>query len=230
MSSAPSSEPVSPPPPPSPPPAAPPPPPARGPAFDATVQARALLSHLDPSGLRPTFAVAGVIIAIFLGAQLLNAILPVSAVGPGTPLPPGSALPIGPLRVPLEPGWVTQEVPGSSIVVRLVKGSVAIDVFSVIVPASTDAGSVYTSYLNSMALDATGFGATAPSPIQIGNGNPAVRGTYTGVFGQNQVEGEVTALVHGGSGWIFDVWASSGTLRSLVPEAERMIDNTQVQP
>jgi len=30
--------------------------------------------------------------------------------------------------------------------------------------------------------------------------------------------------------WAWDAFASSGTLRSLLPEAQRMIDNIQVVP
>ncbi len=242
-------------------PASPPP----GPPFVATGQAKALFSQLDPSGLRPTAIVAGIILALFFGAQLLNAITPTSAVGPGnpgpggpgpigpgpvptvnpggplptvnpggpgpgsTPLPPGSTLNVGPLRIPLENGWVPQEVPESNIIVRLTKGSVAIDLFSASIQGQADAASVYNAYVQSLQQDSTGLGATQPNVVQIGNGNLGARGSYTGVFGPSQVEGEVTTLVVGGTqGFIFDVWAGAGTLRTVLPEAQRMIDNVQV--
>ena len=233
--------------------APPPPPPPPGPAFGAGAQAKALFSQLDPTGVRPTAIVAGIIFSIFFGAQLLNALTPVSAVGPGnpgpggpgpvgpgplptspagpasTPLPPGSTLTVGPLRIPLENGWVPQEVPGSNIIVRLTKGSVAIDLFSASIQGQADAAAVYNSFIQSLQQDATGLGATQPNVVQIGNGQLGARGSYTGVFGQNQVEGEVTTLVVGGTqGFIFDVWAGAGTLRTLLPEAQRMIDNVQV--
>lgn len=251
-----------------PPPTAPgmPPPPPAGPSFDAMGQARAVVSQFDQSGLRPTAIVAGVILAIFFGAQLLNALIPVSAVGPGvpgpggpgpggpgptpgpvgpgptaapggpgpvtTPLPPGATLTVGPLRIPIENGWVPQEVPGSNIIVRLVKGGAAVDLFSASIQGGqADAAAVYNAYVNSLQGQATsGFGATQPNVIVIGNGIQAARGTYTGVFGQSQVEGEVTTIAPGGTqGFIFDVWAGTGTLRTLLPEAQRMIDNMQVQ-
>ena len=239
--------------PPPPPAAPPPPPPPPGPAFDAGAQAKALFSQLDPTGLRPTAIVAGIIFALFFGAQLLNALTPVSAVGPGnpgpggpgpigpgpqptnpagpasTPLPPGSTLTVGPLRIPLENGWVPQEVPSSNIIVRLTKGSVAVDLFSASIQGQADAAAVYNSFIQSLEQDSTGLGATQPNVVQIGNGQLAARGSYTGVFGQNQVEGEVTTLVvDGAQGFIFDVWAGAGTLRTLLPEAQRMIDNVQV--
>ena len=59
---------------------------------------------------------------------------------------------------------------------------------------------------------------------------PAARGSYNGVFGQNQVEGDVTAFVTGTTdGWAWDVWGPTGTVNPLLSEARRMIDNIQVQ-
>ena len=211
--------------------------------------ARAALSVFDPAGIRPTVIVAGIILALFLGAQVVNALIPTPGVGPGqpgpgsgpgpvsstgpisTPLPPGSSMTIGPLRVPLESGWQPQDVPGTNIIVRLVKANVAIDVFSATVQGQADAAAVYNSYISSLQQDSSGFGATQPNQIQVGNGVPAVRGTYTGAFGAHQVEGEVTTFLSSATdGWIFDVWADAGTLRALLPEADRMIENVQVNP
>ncbi len=137
---------------------------------------------------------------------------------------------VGPLRIPVESGWVPQEVPGSNIVVRLVKGGVVMDVFSASLNGQADAATVYNSYIDSMRGQADGLAATQPNQVQVGNGFSGARGTYTGVFGQNQVEGEVTTMVTDPSqGFIFDVWSGTGNLRPLLPEAERMIDNLQVQ-
>jgi hypothetical protein len=199
--------------------------------------------------------VAGILLAMFFGAQLVNAIIPQPGVGPGvpgpggpgpigpgqptsgpvgpgpltTPLPPASTLTIGPLRVPLEGGWTPQEVPGSNIIVRLVKGSVAIDVFSASIQGQADAAAVYNFYMQDLQANSSGFTAAQPNLLQVGNGIPAARGNYTGVFGQSQIEGQVTTIVVGASGFIFDVWANGGTLATLQPEAQRMIDNLQVQ-
>ena len=219
---------------------------------------------LDPTGIRPTAIVVGVILALFFGSQLVNAIIPqrtsadpgtgpgtgpisgpgqpgqtlppITAPttgpgsGPGQPLPPGSFLTAGPLRIPLEPGWQAQEGPSSSIIVRLVKGSAAIDLLSLTVQGGTATpDAIYNGYMQLIGADGTGFTNTPPSNIQIGGGLPATRGNYAGVFGQSQIEGEVTAFVTGTSdGWVWDAWASTGTLRALLPEAQRMIDNIQV--
>jgi hypothetical protein len=221
-----------------------------------------LFSQLDPTGFRPTAIVAGIIIALFFGAQLVNAVIPQPGVGPGvpgpggqgpsgpgpvptpgipqpttgpggpgpisTPLPAGSTMTVGPLRIPLENGWVPQEVPDSNVIVRLTKASAAIDLFSASIQGQADAAAVFSFYIQQMQQGTSGFNASQPNLIQIGNGIAAARGTYTGVFGQNQIEGEVTTFVVGATGFIFDTWASSGTLRGLLPEAERMVDNLQV--
>jgi hypothetical protein len=238
----------------------PPPPPPAG--IDAGAQARALFSQLDPTGFRPTGIVAGIIIALYFGAQIVNAVIPAPGVGPGVPGPggqgpsgpgpvptlvpqpttgpvgpgpttapvqPGQTLTLGPLRIPLESGWQPQDVPDSNIVVRLVKGNVAIDLFGASIQGQVDAAAVYNAYLTqSLQPSATGFTASQPNLLQIGNGIPAARGTYTGVFGQSQIEGQVTTIVVGASGFIFDTWGSAGTLGQLLPEAQRMIDNLQV--
>ncbi len=130
--------------------------------------------------------------------------------------------------MPLENGWVPQDVPESNIVARLVKGGSAIDVFSATIEGQADAAAVYNFYIQNMAPDATGFGATQPNAIQIGSGIPAARGTYSGAFGESQIEGEVTTFVVGNTGWIFDVWSSAGSLQPTLTEAEQMIDNLQV--
>jgi hypothetical protein len=241
--------------------AAPPPPPPP-PGIDAGAKARALFSQLDPAGIRPTAIVAGIIIALYFGAQIVNAVIPQGGAGPGIPGPggqgpsgpgpvpttvpgptngpvgpgptsapaqPGSTLTLGPLRIPLENGWTPQEVPDSNVIVRLVKGNVAVDLYGASIQGQADAGAVYNAYLTqSLQPAATGFNASQPNLLQIGNGIPAARGTYTGVFGQSQIEGQVTTIVVGANGFIFDAWGSAGTLGQLLPEAQRMIDNLQV--
>jgi len=223
-----------------------------------------LFSQLDHTGYRPTAIVAGIILAMYFGAQLVNAVIPQPGVGPGVPgpggqgptgpgpvptqpgplpttgptgpgpgpvttaLPAGSTLTLGPLRIPLEGGWVPQEVPDSNVIVRLVKGSAALDIFSASIQGQADAAAVYNFYIQSLQ-GASGFNATQPNLIQVGNGIPAARGTYTGVFGQSQFEGQVTTIVVGATGFIFDAFGSSGTLGTLLPEAQRMVDNLQVQ-
>lgn len=231
-------------------------------------RARQAFSLLDPTGLRPTAIVIGVILALFFGSQLVNALIPVPRTGagpgtgpgtgpisgpgqPGQTLPPigvptlpptgpgqpapgpgGSVLEVGRLRIPLEAGWTPGEGPSSSIVVRLTKGSSAIDLVTLTVQGgvATPVG-VYDGYMQLIGADATGFANAAPSNVQIGQGMPAARGAYQGQFGGSQIEGEITAFVAGGTdAWVWDAFGSAGTFGSLMPEAQRMIDNIQVLP
>lgn len=222
---------------------------------------------LDPTSLRPTAIVIGVILAMFFGAQIINAVIPAPrpgprpgtgpgtgpisgpgqpgqtlppiavpstgpGPGPGQPLPPGSVLELGPLRIPLEAGWQPQDGPSDSILVRLTKGSAAIDVVSLNIQGGTATpANVYTGYMGLVAQDpaAVSFTNTPPTNIQIGQARPAARGSYTGVFGSSQIEGEVTAFVTSDTAaWVWDAFATGGTLRTLLPETQRMIDNIQV--
>ena len=82
-----------------------------------------------------------------------------------------------------------------------------------------------------IGADATGFANSPPNNIQIGQSLPAARGSYQGVFGSSQIEGEITVFVIGAAdGFVWDAFGSAGTFRALLPEAERMIDNIQVVP
>jgi len=233
-------------------------------------RARQAFSVLDPTGVRPTAIVIGIILALFFGSQLVNALIPVPGTGagpgsgPGTgpisgpgqpgqtlppigvptlpptvpgqptpgPVPGGSVLEVGRLRIPLEAGWTPGAGPSSSIVVRLTKGSAAIDLVTLTVEGgvATPTG-VYNGYMQLVGADATGFANAPPSNIQIGQGMPAARGSYQGVFGSSQIEGEITAFATSDTdAWVWDAFGSAGTFRALLPEAQRMIDNIQVVP
>ena len=195
-----------------------------------------------------------VIAALFFGSQLVNAVIPTPGVapgpgvGPGTgpvppvvvpdqpadpgngPLPPGSFLTAGPLRIPLAAGWQPTTNTNSSAIATMVKGAVQIDLFSTSITGGTGTPSaVYDTYMTFIGQSATGFVSGQPTGIQIGGSLPAARGVYNGVFGSNQLEGEVTAFITGTSdGWVWDAWGPSGTLGALLPEIHSMIDNVQL--
>ncbi len=232
--------------------------------------ARQAFSLLDPTGIRPTAIVVGIIVALFFGAQLVNALIPVPRTGPGpgtgpgtgpisgpgqpgqtlppigaptlpptgpgqptpAPLPGGTVLEVGQLRIPLEAGWQPGPGPSESIIVRLTKGGAAIDLVSLTVQGGVATPAViYNGYMGLIGADATGFANSEATNIQIGQGIPAGRGSYQGLFGGVQTEGEVTAFVTSGTeGWVWDAFGSGGTFRGLLPEAQRMIDNIQVVP
>jgi hypothetical protein len=231
-------------------------------------QARKAFSMLDPTGLRPTGAVIGIILALFFGAQLVNALIPAPISGPGTgpgsgpisnpggpsgqPNEPGATLPpiniptsgpisnpgnpggqvvtAGPLRITVLQGWQAVQ-PSNNAIASLVKGSVQIDLVNLtITGGSANPTGLYNGYMGIIAQGPTGFSSAPPASIQVGAGTPAARGGYTGLFGSNQIEGDVTAFVTGASdGWVWDAWGTAGTLGSLLGEARQMIDTVQVQ-
>ena len=220
------------------------------------------VSIIDPTGLRPTGIVLAIIAALFFGSQFVNAIIPDPTVapGPGTgpgsgpagpdqpgatfppivvpssaPLPPGSVLSAGPLRIPLLAGWQAASSPTSGAVATIYKGSVQVDLFHLPVSGGTATpANVYEFYMEAIGTDQSGtprpgFASAQPSSITIDGGLAAARGAYTGVFGSNQVQGEVTAFLTGTSdGWVWDAWDTAGTLGSVLPETQRMIDGMQV--
>jgi hypothetical protein len=203
-------------------------------------QAESVLSRLDPQGIRPTVAIAAFLLAFFFGSQILNSVIPArgsvplpnpggpqpTPIGPGPTSQPGGVgtIIMGPLTVQVPAGWQAFEGPVGP---RIAKGSVAIDIQTT--GFSGDASALYRSFVDQVLRpNASGLTATEPTLVSIGGGLPAVRGLYTGIFGQDgQVEGHVTALVVGGQGFIFDAWGPVGTVRPLLNEIE-LITNTLV--
>ena len=86
--------------------------------------ARQVFATLDPTGIRPTLLVAGIIVAMFLGTHLLNAVLPPARASgpapgpisnPGQPnqtLPPIAAPTPNPFPLPTNPGTGPGPMPG----------------------------------------------------------------------------------------------------------------------
>jgi hypothetical protein len=166
------------------------------------------------SGVWPTTGLALLIAAIFLGSQLLNSALPAQAGADG------GTVEIAGLRIHLADGWQAVEGP---IGPRLVRGSVAVDIQSA--PFAADASSLYDLFVaDVLAPAATGFAATGSSLVVVGPGLAGARGAYTGVFGgAGPVEGQLTALVNGGTGYVLDAWGPAGTLAAQLDDVELMI-------
>lgn len=200
--------------------AAVPPPPPAPPGFP--VQA-ARAPRLDPASVRPALLLAGVIAAIFFGSQILNAVVPAASGGAGPQA--GATLDVGQLRIQIARGWQSLDGPVGP---RIAKGSVAIDIGTI--AFSDDVRTLYDDFVaDALAPHAIGFGATAASLVEVGNGLPAARGAYTGVFGEGgEIEGQLTALVVAGQGYVFDAWGQAGSLNPLLPEVELMLDTLQV--
>ncbi|HEY7600462.1 MAG TPA: hypothetical protein VH741_11090 [Candidatus Limnocylindrales bacterium] len=191
--------------------------------------AQALVGRLDPAGVRPTIVLAVFLGALFFGSQVVNSAIPLPAAPPGATAGPdgrpASSVDLGELTVQVPAGWQLTDGPVGP---RLARGSVAIDIGSL--AFNGDATSLYNAFVSEvLAPNATGLSATQPALVQVGPGVPAVRGIYTGIFGEGgQVEGHVTALVVDGTGYVFDAWGLVGTLRPLLPDVELVTDTLVV--
>jgi hypothetical protein len=175
---------------------------------------------IDWASLPATLAVAGVVLVLYLGPQILNGLM--SAPGGQA----GQILDAGPFRMMLLPGWQTGTAASGGL--NVTKGSVEIEL--VALSSHADAAALYDSYVDgSLAPGATGFGASDPSSLKVG-GVPAARGAYTGVLGgdSGQVEGEITTLVVIDQGYVFDARGPMGTLHGLLAEVEQMISTTEL--
>ena len=189
-----------------------------------------MLARFEPTGVRPTILVGGIILALFFGAQLLNSVLPAAAGGPGPQPQPGGAVDIGPIRVHVPNGWQVGQMPGGAGT-RLARGGVVIDFQTN--PFQGDAPTLYNAFVNQvLAPGATGFQATQPSLIQVGSGIAGARGAYTGVFAGNndgQLEGQLTTFVVDGTGVVIDAWGPIGTLRPLLGDVDLIISTIEMR-
>ena len=209
-----------------PPPAMPPPAPVAPPATAATV-VRRVAGGFDPGTRRQTVIVAAVLAALFFGTQVLDEALPAAAsptaieTAPGNPVSIGEGWQITPLD-----GWeATPHDSGSGI--RLEKGVVVVD----LEPEAFDsAGDLAVAYRDQvLKADATQLTATDIETTSASGGS-AARFTYQGIFPESDgaIEGEVTALVAGGSGVIADAWSPQGDLGEQLADVHQMLDTIEV--
>lgn len=198
---------------------------ASGPDGALAVAAGRVPVGRDEAGLRPTLAVAGLILLLFVGSQLLNAAIPARADGLTGDPQEGRSLVLGRLRLHLAPGWQALE---TSLGPRLVRGAVALDVQRA--AFSGNAHELYDAFVReALAPAASGFSATAPVLTSLGPELSGARGAYTGVFGEGgEIEGQLTSVVVDGDGFVFDAWAPLGNLRALLPDVELMLSTVEL--
>ncbi len=232
-------------------PGAPPPPPA-APGYGAPpigdlisslgAQSRVILSRLDPTGWRPTIAVAVVILSLFFGMQIVDGAIPIPGAptnpgGPVTPSGPGNPIVVSNsvLVYPLG-GWAQASTQGTNHV-QLQKGAVVFDlyVFPVSNVSSTSAASVLDAYVQqSLQQNSSQLQTTAKQQVAV-NGVTGSRLGYVGNFGSlGVIEGEVTSFVRqspaaGSVAIVVDGWATQGQLSSGINEIEQMIQTVEVR-
>jgi hypothetical protein len=185
--------------------------------------ARRVAGGFDLATRRQTVIVAAVLAAMFFGTQVLDEALPAAAsptaieTTPGNPVSIGEGWQITPLV-----GWeATPHDSGSGI--RLEKGVVVVD----LAPESFDsAGDLAVAYRDQvLKADATQL-TTTDIETTSASGGSAARFNYQGIFPESDgaIEGEVTAIVAGGTGVIADAWSPQGDLGDQLGDIHQMID------
>jgi hypothetical protein len=230
----------------------PPPPPPAAPGYGAPpigdllsslgAQSRVLLSRLDPTGWRPTIAVAAVILCLVFGMQIVDGAIPVPGAptnpgGPGTPSGPGNPIVVADnvLVYPLA-GWAQASTTDASHL-QLQKGAVVFDlyVYPVSNVSSTSAASVLDAYVQqSLRQNSSQLQVSATQQVAV-NGVTGSRLGYVGNFANlGVIEGEVTSFIRqsqaaGSVDIVVDAWATQGQLASGVNDVEQMIQTVAVR-
>jgi len=180
----------------------------------------------DPGTRRQTFIVAAILAVLFFGTQVLDEALPAAASPGGISTTPGEAVPIGDgWRITPLDGWLASTHDSGSGI-RLEKGVVVVDLF----PESYDSAAALAQDYLDQALKANATQLTASaietSPFP---GRSAAGFAYQGIFPESNgaIEGEVTALVTGGSGVVADAWATQGDLGAALGEVHQMLETIE---
>ena len=167
---------------------------ARDTAAVVATQTRAWWGRLDPQGKRPTLIVAGALVALVLGTQVVNGLIPIPSQVPGGPSNVGARpvdIGLG-ARVYVLPGWQQLEAGSALQGVRLQKGSVVVD-FRV-TQFTGDHVALLNAYVNQILQpDAQQLNVNGVTVVPV-NGKTAARATYLGLFNgvTGAVEGELT--------------------------------------
>jgi hypothetical protein len=214
---------------------------ARQAAQQMTLRGRAWWGQLDPAGKRPTIIVAAVLLAIVLGSQFVNALVPaprgtlggsggVPGGGGGTQPGPGRPVDIGSgIRVTPPPGWVVVGDPLQLQGVRFQKGGVTVDVG--LAAFTNPPSDLLAAYVNQVLIPNSQGVKVSPSQITIArNGRPTARATFTGNlkgFG-TAVEGEISTQVwETGVGIVVNGFAAQGQLAGARDEIEAFTDSIE---
>jgi hypothetical protein len=206
---------------------------ARQAAQQMATRGRAGWGQLDPTGKRPSLIVAGVLLAIVLGSQFLNALVPAprGALGGGGTQPgPGRPVDIGSgIRVTPPPGWVTVGDPLELQGVRFQKGGVTVDVG--LAAFTNPPSDLLAAYVNQVLIPNSQGAKVSPATIDIArNGHPTARATFTGNlkgFG-TAVEGEISTQVwETGVGIIVNGFAPQGQLTGARDEIHAFVDSIE---
>jgi hypothetical protein len=185
-----------------------------------------------PPGRRPpsrggwaTFAVVAVIVAVVVGGHIVAAALS-EPVGPPVEIP--GVLTVRPLS-----GWVFagRETSNGFHYVGLTRGSGNLVAGAAVAGAHdpVSLADLYARLVLSQQLSQLSVSAR-PDDIRLRSGARGIRFAYVGVVAETgtSVEGEVSVVVTGGHGVVFDGWAPAGLLSFVRPDIRAMVDRAEV--
>ncbi len=134
------------------------------------------------------------------------------------------------VRVQPPPGWGVASQSSDPASVRLTRGSGTLDVLGGSFSGSPeDLLRVYVT--RNLEPQADQLSVSRPEPVRLDSGLTGLRVSYVGTFHEvpTPIEGEVTAVVSSsGNGVIFDAWAPSGVLGSVLEDVHAMIEGAEV--
>ncbi len=215
---------------------------ARAAAAQMTLRGRAWLGQLDPTNRKPTLIVAGLLLALVLGSQFINALIPIprSTGVPGGPPnggpQPGLGNPVdigNGVRLTPPAGWVPVGNPAGLPGVKFQKGATTVEVG--IASFSASPKDLLVAYVNQvLAPSAQDAKVSAATTGNAGNGRPTARATYTGSFKDfgTAVEGELTTQVvtigQNGIGIVVNAYAPQGQLTGSLGDVHAFADTIEV--
>lgn len=204
-----------------------------------TATTRHWLAGLDPTGWRPTLIVAGIIAALVLGTQLINAAIPTPGARPVPGVPsvpgptgPGATVAIGDnARFTLVSGWqitdrYTDQFPG----VAIQKGDVFMEVRATATRTNAAASDLLAQFRGIIAAQLAGFQSTTPSPVSTSSLN-GLRTNYQGTNKNGNVqEGVMFVFVSpSGTGILAHAGGQRGSIEPLLNEIQAMVDSLEVR-
>ena len=209
-----------------------------------TVRGRAWWGSLDPTNRKPTLWVAIALIALVIGSQFIDALVPIprGGVGPG----PGgggggggqpgigNTVDLGNgVHVTPPVGWVPVGTPNGLPGAKFQKGAVIVEVG--IAAFTSTPKDLLVAYVNQvLAPSAQDAKVSAATTGTAGNGKPTARATYTGSFKDigTAVEGELSTQVTvngaNGIGVVVNGYAPQGQLSGSLNDVHLFVDTLQV--
>jgi hypothetical protein len=216
---------------------------ARAAADQMVVRGRAWWGQLDPTNRRPTIYVAIAIIALVIGSQFLNALVPIprggvggGGGGGGGGGQPGLGNPVdigNGVRVTPPAGWVPVGNPTGLPGLKFQKGPILVEVG--IASFTSSPKDLLVAYVNQiLAPSAQDAKVSAAQTGTAGNGRPTARATYTGSFKEfgTAVEGELSTQVvtvgNTGIGIVVNAYGPQGTLAGSLTDVHTFVDTIEV--